>query len=177
MKKSNEEPDVTATTPAALRPELAARFLSAMRAAAEQEGEGELERRLRRLSPAPLAEAHEAAWLAHMQRAAAPRRVSRRAWAVLYRWGSAAALVALCASGGFLMMNGSAAANEPAGLACRSLQEAHWGDTVQWSEGQGALRPCDVLYEDSFILDGDEGSTITVRVPVRTRVMVEEDVI
>ncbi len=176
MTAMNEEPDTRAFSPAALRPELAARFLSAMQAASAEEAGDELEHRLRRLQPAPVGAARQQAWLGGMQRAASRRSV-QRGWVHLYRWSAAAALFVLCTSGGVLMMNSSAMATEPSGLACRSVMEAHKGGDVQWHDGQTALRSCEVLYEDSFVLDGDEGSTITVRVPVRTRVMIEEEVI
>ncbi len=171
-----DDPNASTTAPAALRPELAERFLAAMQAASAEEGGDELERRLRRLRPAPVGAAREQAWLQGM-READRRRSYRYGWYRLHRWGVAAVLFLMCTSGSVLMMNSSAMATVPSGLACRSLMESRAGDAVEWHEGQGALRSCEVLYEDSFILDGEEDSTITVRVPVRTQVMVEEEVI
>ncbi len=173
----DELPDTFPSSPAALRPELEARFLSAMREASAEECGDELERRLRRLRPAPVTAARERAWLQKMQAGVRRRLPIIGSWGRLYRWSAAAALFVLCTSGSILMMNSSAMATVPAGLACRSLMESRTGDSVEWHEGQVALRSCDVLYEDSFILDGEEDSTITVRVPVRTQVLVEEEVI
>ncbi len=160
--------------PAPLRPELAERFLAAMQAASAAGGEDELERRLRQLHPAPLGVEREQNWLAGMQRGSA-RPSYRAGW--LYRWSAAAALFLLCTAGSFLMLNGRAAASVPSGLACRSVVETRTSDSVQWQEGHTALRSCEVLYEDAFVLDGDEDSTITVRVPVRTQVVYEDEVI
>ncbi len=174
----------------ALSPERTTRFLAAMQAASDsisaREGEDELELRLRRLRPASVAPARELTWLAQMQapaarRPAVPARGGasyRAGWAVFGRWSAAAAFFLLCTAGSFLMVTGgSASATAESGLACRSVVESRAGDSVQWQEGQTALRTCHVLYEDSFVLDGDEDSTITVRVPVRTRVMIEEEII
>ncbi len=172
----NDEPHAASMPPAALRPELTERFLSAMQAASAAEAGDELERRLRRLRPAPVEAQREQAWLERMQ-VAAVRRSHGGAWSRLHRWGAAAALFVLCTSGSVLIMNGSAQATVPSGLACRSVMESRAGETVEWHEGQTALRACDVLYEDSFVLDGEEDSTITVRVPVRTQVMIEDEVI
>ncbi len=178
MMTMNADPDTRACTPAPLRPELAARFLSAMQAASAEEAGDELERCLRRLRPASVGDRRSSAWLERMRGAAVCRSSRHGGWAQFSRWSTAAALFVLCASGGVLMLNSSALATEPTGgLACRSVMEARTGGEVMWHEGQTALRSCDVLYEDSFVLDGDEGSTITVRVPVRTRVMIEEEVI
>ncbi len=176
MNEMNDEPRFPAIPAAALRPELAGRFLSAMQAASAEERSDELERRLRRLTPAPVGEQRSRAWLAGMQ-GAASSRASRSAWRRLYRWGAAAALFALCTWGSVLMLNGGVWEDAPSSLVCRSVIDSCEDEAVQWQDGQLAFLPCDVLYEDSFILDGDDDCTITVRVPVRSRVMLEEEVI
>ncbi len=176
MSKMSEEQVFSAMAPAALRSDLTGRFLSAMQHASAEEGEDELELRLRRLRPAALGPVRSQEWLLSMQ-GALTCRYSRGAWYSLRRWGAAAALFVLCSAGGLFMVNSSAWATVPSGLACRSVIDSRTGNAVHWQEGQTALRPCDVLYEDSFVLDGEENSTITVRVPVRTRVMIEEEVI
>ncbi len=172
----SEEQTFASMAPAALRPELAERFLSAMQqAAGEEELAAGLEQRLRRLSPAPLGDKHTRRCLNAMQAPPVSRYDAARYR--LHRWGVAAVLFLLCSAGVFMVVNSSAMATVPAGLACRIVKESHAGETVQWGEGQTALRTCDVLYEDSFVLDGEEDSTITVRVPVRTRVLIEDEVI
>ncbi len=177
MSMMNDEPCISTTAPAALRPELTERFLFAMQQAAEEQGGSELEGRLRRLRPAAIGMARQQSWACAMQAAAAPRYSRRSVWSRFSRWSAAAALFILCTSGSLLVMNSSAQATVPAGLACRSLMETRAADEVQWQDGTRALRSCEVLYEDSFILDGEEGSTITVRVPVRTQLLLEEEVI
>ncbi len=176
MSTQHDEPSGFTIPPAPLRPELAERFLSAMQGAAAEQGGDKLERHLRRLKPAPIGEGRQQVWFRAMSRGN-NHRSYQTGWRSLYRWSAAAALFVLCTSGSFLMMNGSASATMVSGLACRSVLESRAGDAVQWQEGQPALRSCEVLYEDSFVLDGEEESTITVRVPVRTQVMIEEEVI
>ncbi len=175
MMNTTDEQPLATMTPSALRPELAARFLAAMQHAAADDGVEELEARLRRLSPAPLGQEHSRNWLAAMQ--AAPVVHHGSAWYRFSRWSAAAALFFLCSVAGLLMVNSRASATVPTSLAYRSVLDSHAAEAVQWHEGQTPLRSCEVLYEDSFVLDGEEGSTITVRVPVRTQVMIEEEVI
>ncbi len=177
MKIFNDESCGSSLPPSPLRADLAERFLTAMQEASSAEGEEELERRLRRLRPAPVYAARHQAWSEGMRKAAAYQRYRHSGRYRLHRWGAAAALFVLCASGGVLMMNNRASATVVSGLVCRNIVETHTGDAVQWQDGHTALRSCDVLYEDSFVLDGEEDSTITVRVPVRTQVMIEDEVI
>ncbi len=175
MSATDTEPNTPSLSPAALRPELSARFLAAMQAVSEEGGD-ELEQCLHRLKPAPVGVVRHQTWLAGVQ-SVAVGKPCRSDWSRFGRWGAAAALFILCTSGSLFMVNSRASATVVSGLACRSLVESRTGNVVHWHEGQTALRTCEVLYEDSFVLDGDEESTITVRVPVRSHVMIEEEVI
>ncbi len=176
MSEMKDVPKITAMPAAALRPELAERFLAAMQAASAEEGRNGLEYRLRNLRPAPVGEERSRTWLTSMQGIAASR-FSLAAWRRFSRWGAAAALFVLCSSVSLLLVGGGIAADEPSSLVCRSVIDSREEEAVQWQEGQVALLPCEVLYEDSFVLDGDDDCTITVRVPVRSRVLLEEEVI
>ncbi len=175
MMNTTDEQPLATMTPSALRPELAERFLAAMQHASADEGVDELESRLRRLSPTPLGQERSRRWLVSMQ--AAPTVYRRSTWYRFSRWSAAAAFFFLCSAAGLLMVNSSASATVPTSLAYRCVIDSQAAEAVQWHEGQTALRRCDVLYEDAFVLDGEEGSTITVRVPVRTQVLIEEEVI
>ncbi len=160
--------------PAALSPALSERLLAAMlEAAADPDSDDALEQRLRRLRPAPLGARYEQRLLLAIGRASGGKR---RSGSYVRRWAAAAALFVACASGATLFFSGSAEAAS-AGIASRSVVESKAGGAVQWQEGHTAVRHYEVLYEDSFVLDDGEESTITVRVPNRTQVLVEDEVI
>ncbi len=179
MSKMHNEQDMPLAMPAAaVLPEaLTRRFLAAMQAASDECAcGGEAERILRRLQPAPLTPAREKRLRTAMKGAAAPSSYSR-VWRYVQRWGAAAAVFIIGVIGVASFASGQAEARSASGIACRSVVESRVGGSVQWHEGQTAVRHCEVLYEDSFVLDDGEDSTITVRVPNRTRVLVEDEVI
>ncbi len=164
-------------SPAALPPGLADRLLSAMQGVvAEEASYAEEERQLRRLSPAPLDAPRETRLLGAMH--AAAKRLLHSGVSYVRRWAAAAAaLVLLLGGGAALLLSNSAEADDSPGLASRSVIQAKVASSVQWRDSHTAVRHCDVTYEDAFVLDDGDNATITVRVPNRTTIVLEDEVI
>ncbi len=176
----NTEKKLNAVSPAGLPPELGGRFLSAMLAASRQpDADAQLERRLRRLRPTRLSATRQTRLRRVMEtQQLQPVHVLRYGWRYLCRWAGAAAVLALLGTAAVLMIPGNAAASiEPAGFAGRSILLSEAGDDVQWRDGQVPVRPVEVLYEDSLILEDEENTTFEVRVSNRTTVLIEDEVI
>ncbi len=176
----NSQDKLNAVSPASLPPGLSGRFLTAMLAASRQpESEDELTRRLRRLKPARLGAQRESRLHRVLEtRQLQPVHLLRYGWQHLCRWAGAAAVLALLGTAAVLMIPGNAAASvELSGYAGRSIIFSEAGDEVQWQDGQVPLRSYDVTYEDALIIEGEDNMSIEVRVPNRTTVMIEDEVI
>ncbi len=166
--------DTAATAPAPLQPALQNRLLKAMRQAADEEKEcREVELLLRRLRPAALPARLTGRLGVQMYVESQQRRRGgyRRYW---LRGGVAAALL-LFATGGALLVPGSAVAeNENQGLVSRNIIESRSTGKVEWRRGEAPVRHYQVIYEDAFVLESDDVTTV-IRVPNTTQVEVEED--
>lgn len=159
---------------------LAGRFLAAMQAASAEETElRRTEAALRRLAPAEMPLHLMGQMGMGMYVAAAQARGGRstagRPW--LRRCAAAAAALVCCAAGG-LAFHGTAVADAaPQGLVSRSVILSRGGESVQWNADSTPVRSYEVTYEDTFVLDGDNGMTVTVRVPNRTTVTVPAEML
>ena len=165
----------TATTaPAALPATLQKRLLAAMQQASEEEQEcREVEQMLRRLRPAALPSRLAGQLGVRMYLAAQQRRHSLRQY--LQRGGLAAAIVFFLVAGGVMLVPGSAVAeNENQGLVSRNIIESRGADRVEWRRGDAPVRHYTVVYEDAFVLDAEDTTTV-IRVPNTPDVEVEED--
>ena len=92
-----------------------------------------------------------------------------------WRGSAAAAAVALFVGGGVLMMPGSAVAEgNDQGLVSRNVIQSSRTNRVEWRHGEAPVRHYQVIYEDAFVLDADDTTTV-IRVPNTTEVEVEED--
>ncbi len=93
----------------------------------------------------------------------------------LSRGGVAAAIVAFVAAGGMMLGTGSAVAeDENQSLVSRNIIESRSADHVEWRRGDAPVRHYTVVYEDAFVMDAEETTTV-IRVPNTTKVEVEED--
>lgn len=172
--KLSPDYDPATTTPTPLPADLQNRLLAAMQQAADEEQEcRETEQLLRRLRPAAMP-AHLVGHLGVQMYVEAQRNHSPRLRYWL-RGGAAAALLALFAAGGALILPGNAVAEaENQGLVSRNVIESRGTHRVEWRRGEAPVRHYQVLYEDAFVLDEGETTTV-IRVPNTTEVEVEED--
>lgn len=175
----NATPDIStaSTQPAALPPALQARLLAAMHQAADEERDcREVEQVLRRMQPAPLSAQLTGRVSGQMYVASQMRLHSRRSYAYWWRGGAvAAAAVALVAVGAPLLLPGSAVAqSDSQGLVGRNIIDSRGMDRVVWRRGEAPVRHYEVIYEDSFVLETDDTTTV-IRVPNRAEVEVEEE--
>ena len=93
----------------------------------------------------------------------------------LSRGGVAAAIVAFVVAGGMMLGTGSAVAeDENQSLVSRNIIESRSADHVEWRRGDAPVRHYTVVYEDAFVMDAEETTTV-IRVPNTTKVEVEED--
>lgn len=168
-----------APLPAALKTRLHA-VMHAARAEAQQDEEWE-KWLAEQLVPAPLSPSLRSR-LGHRVSAASRRF---RPWGVFssYGWrreGAIAASVAvLVGAGGWFLsdlfgVNGGE--NVPA-YTSRSVIESRGSDEVQWQDGLIPIHRYEVTYEDSFVLPGDDDTTLVIRVPNRTTIRVRGDII
>ncbi len=167
--------DIATTKPAALPPALQNRLLAAMQQAAAEEQEcREMEQMLRRLSPAPMP-ARLVGQLGVQMYVEAQQRKAR-SYSYRKRGGIAvAAALVLFAAGIPLLMPGTAVADsDTQGLVSRNIIETRGTSRVEWRHGQAPVRHYEVVYEDAFVLDADDTTTV-IRVPNRTDVEVEEE--
>lgn len=166
------------TTPAALPAELQARLLGAMQLAAAEEREcREMEQLLRRLRPAdvPTRLAGKLGVQMYVEAQQSRGASLRRGY---WRRGSAAAAAAvllLMLGGGAFLVPGSAVAEDAEqGLVSRNVINSRSTDKVEWRRGEAPVRHYEVIYEDAFVLDADDTTTV-IRVPNTTQVEVEEE--
>lgn len=175
MNTTSPDFDTTGTTPAALPPELRNRLLAAMQQASDEEQEcREMEQLLRRLKPAGMPVRLAGQLGVQMYVESQQNKQRRGYW---WRGGAAAAAaLVLCATGVSLLMSGTAVAEADAnqGLVSRNIIDARTNGRVEWRRGGAPVRHYEVIYEDAFVLDAEEGATV-IRVPNTTRVEVEED--
>lgn len=175
MNTTSPDFDTTGTTPAALPPGLQSRLLAAMQQASDEEQEcREMEQLLRRMKPAAMP-ARLAGQLGVQMYVEAQQNKQRRGY--WWRGGAAAAAaLVLCATGVSLLMPGMAVAEADAnqGLVSRNIIDARTSGRVEWRRGEAPVRHYEVIYEDAFVLDAEDGTTV-IRVPNTTRVEVEED--
>lgn len=182
MNPTDTDPVTSAQVAAAPLPTgLRARLLDAMNdAAAEEEAHRRLEEQLRLLSPAKMPLRMEQRLCVRMclQAAEDRRHPLYRRW--FNRWVAAAAALVLFASGGGLIFSGNAAADTMVrGLVSRNIIETRCLDNgVRWEADGVPTRSYEVVYEDAFVLESaGVDATIVVRVPNRTCVEVEEEVL
>lgn len=174
-----EDSDRKTMRPASLPGELRTRLLAAMRRESCRTDDWSADERiLRRLHPVPVPKSTAAAVRSDMYRETARCYRRRVAWAAYRMLGGAAAVLLLCVAGWAMMNAGeSPAVSSGVGLVARSVVDARVSDTVRWTEDDQPVLTCDVLYEDSFVMGDVGNSTIVVRVPNRTRVEMQEDMI
>lgn len=174
----NTTPDITpaTTTPAPLPEALQKRLLAAMnQAAGEEQVCREVEQMLRRFRPAdlPVRLAGQLGVQMYVEAQQAKKPSCRRYW--LRGGAAAAAALVLFAAGGAMLVPGSAVAeNENQGLVSRNIIESRSTGKVEWRRGEAPVRHYQVIYEDAFVLDAGDTTTV-IRVPNRTEVEVEED--
>lgn len=176
MNTNSPDVDTTGTTPAALPPGLRNRLLAAMQQASDEECEcREMEQLLRRLKPAAMP-ARLAGQLGVQMYVEAQQNKQRRGYWWRGGTAAAAAAVVLCAAGISLLMPGTAVAEADAnqGLVSRNIIDARTNGRVEWRRGEAPVRHYEVIYEDAFVLDAEDVTTV-IRVPNTTQVEVEED--
>jgi hypothetical protein len=133
----------------------------------------EVERLLRRLRPAALPARLVGQLGVSMYLEAQRRRHPLRQY--LQRGGLAAAIVFFLVAGGVMLAPGSAVAEgENPGHVGRNIITSRGAARVEWRRGDAPVRHYTVLYEDSFVLDAEDTTTV-IRVPNTTDVEVEED--
>ncbi len=174
MKTSATDFDTADTHPASLPAALQERLLAAMQQASDEEsGCREMEQLLRRMRPAALPARLTGRLGVQMYVEAQQKRRRRSYW---WRVGTAAAALVLCASGMTLLMPGTAVAEADAnqGLVSRNIIDARSSNRVEWRRGEAPVRHYEVVYEDAFVLEADDTTTV-IRVPNTTQVEIEED--
>ena len=174
MKTSATDFDTADTHPAPLPAALQERLLAAMQQASDEEsGCREMEQLLRRMRPAALPARLTGRLGVQMYVEAQQKRRRRSYW---WRVGTAAAALVLCASGMTLLMPGTAVAEADAnqGLVSRNIIDARSSSRVEWRRGEAPVRHYEVVYEDAFVLEADDTTTV-IRVPNTTQVEIEED--
>ena len=176
MDEISTDIDAAATKPAAMPAALQSRLLAAMQQAADEEHEcREVEQLLRRLSPAPMPArlVGQLGVQMYVEAQQTTRRGRRRAyWG---RGGAAAAALALCCTGLALLVPGNAVAeSDNQGLVSRNVIDARSTGRVEWRHGEVPVRHYEVVYEDAFVLEAEDTTTV-IRVPNRTEVEVEEE--
>lgn len=169
---------ITGMKPTPLPAALRNRMLRAMEEAGQQAREDlDVECALARLQPAPLPAALRSSCHARMQQAR--HSTTYRPYTRRTRWRVAAvACVAIVGVFGIgTTLQGMLGGAEAQGLAHRSVLERTGGDTVQWAADGAPVREYEVMYEDSFVLSGEDDTTLVIRVPNKTIVSVKGEVI
>lgn len=165
------------TAPAALPAELQSRLLGAMQQASAEEREcREMEQLLRRLRPAGVPTRLAGKLGVQMYVEAQQSRGSARRRGYWWRGGAAAAavLVLMLGSGALFMPGSAVAEGNDQGLMSRNVINSRGIDKVEWRRGEAPVRHYEVIYEDAFVLDADDTTTV-IRVPNTTEVEVEEE--
>lgn len=168
--------DIATTKPAAMPAALQNRLLAAMQQAVDEEQDcREVEQMLRHLAPAPMP-ARLVGQLGVQMYVAAQQQKKPYARSSWKRGGvAAAAALVLCVTGGALLVPGRAEADsDTQGLVSRNIIDAQRTGRVDWRHGQPPVRHYEVIYEDAFVLDADDTTTV-IRVPNKTEVEVEEE--
>lgn len=173
--------DLTNTAAAPLPAALRDRLLHAMtNAAAEERADRETEAMLRRLSPAPMPARVSARVGVRMCLTAVEERRGHTVTAynrklMWHRFAAAASVVFFGVASGLVLVTGNASADTTQGLMSRCVLASH-AENVEWQNGT-PVRSYLVTYEDEFVMDADEDMTVMVRVPNRTEVQVNEDIL
>ena len=165
------------TAPAALPAELQSRLLGAMQQASAEEREcREMEQLLRRLRPAEVPTRLAGKLGVQMYVEAQQSRGSARRRGYWWRGGAAAAaaLMLMLGSGALFMPGSAVAEGNDQGLMSRNVINSRGIDKVEWRRGEAPVRHYEVIYEDAFVLDADDTTTV-IRVPNTTEVEVEEE--
>lgn len=179
MTTVSEQDTAQALSPSALPAALRERLLSSMQQAAEDcRGEAQLEQLLRqKFSPAPMPPRMEGRLGVQMYLQAVEEH---RKWYsfLLHRTGAAAAALVICV-GATLAFYGShaMAGAEGQGQVSRSVLDTYGDEDIRWEQNGVPVRRCDVLYEDTFVMEDEGGMTIMVRVPNRRTITIEEEVL
>lgn len=168
----------TKLTPAPMPPDLHNRMRQAIQEAEISAKEDfEMECLLSQLQPAAVPVPLLRACQTHMQqtrRITAHCPYTQRSW-----WRTAAVacvvLVGILGPGSSLL--GFLEKTEAQGLAHRSVLERTGGETIQWSADGAPMREYEVMYEDSFILSGEDDTTLVIRVPNKTTISVQGELI
>lgn len=168
--------DTAAAVPAPLPETLQSRLLTAMFQAAGEEKEcREMEQLLRRMSPSALPARLAGRLGVQMYVEALQKRRGGYRRYLLKGGAAAAAALVLMAGVVSLLVPGSAVAkNESQGLVSRNIIESRSTNKVEWRRGEAPVRHYQVIYEDAFVLDSEDVTTV-IRVPNTTQVEVEED--
>ena len=177
MDTSSTDIETATTVPSALPAGLQKRLLEAMQQAADEEHEcREVEQLLRRMQPAAMP-ARLVGQLG-VQMYVASAQASRK---YRFSWGRGSAVAGIAAAllaavGLPLLLPGNAVAEgDNQGLVSRNVIDARGTGRVEWRHGETPVRRYEVLYEDSFMLDDEEGATMIIQVPCKTEVEVEEE--
>jgi hypothetical protein len=177
MDEISTDIDAAATKPAAMPAALQSRLLAAMQQAADEEQEcREVEQLLRRLRPASMPARLVGQLGVQMYVEAQQSRGSARRRGYWWRGGAAAAaaLVLMLGSGALFMPGSAVAEGNDQGLMSRNVINSRGIDKVEWRRGEAPVRHYEVIYEDAFVLDADDTTTV-IRVPNTTEVEVEEE--
>lgn len=174
---TTEKFDTASTVPAALPKALQNRLLNAMLQAADEEREyREVEQVLRRFSPAPLPSLLTGQLGVKMY--VAQQQARRGGMRSHYGWKgvfAAAAALVFCATAVTMLLPRNAAADgDKQGLMSRNVIDSRSSGKVEWRQGEAPVRHYQVIYEDSFVLDAEDTTTV-IRVPNSTQVEVEEE--
>lgn len=154
------------------------RLLTAMQQASQEEAEcREMEQLLRRLKPAGMPARLVGLLGVQMFVESQQQRHGGRRRAYWRRGGAAAAAVLLFGVVGatLLVPRHAVAESAPQGLVSRNVIETQKTSRVEWRHGEAPVRHYEVVYEDSFVLEDDEDTTLIIQVPNRTEVEIEED--
>ena len=170
---------VSDISPAAMPQALRARLLRAMQSASDEVSEfAHEEALLRKLRPAPMAPAVRSRMGVRMYLSAMEiRRALRYGFASWRRISAVAAALALCCTGGGMLLVSDAAADTSQGVMSRSVIETRGGDSVRWGADAVPVHCYEVTYEDTFVMDADADMRVMVSVPNRAEVMVPADLL
>lgn len=169
---------MTGLKPTPLPSGLRDRMLHAMEAAGQEAREDlDVECMLARLHPASFPSAlrrRSIICMQQAQRSTVYRPYGRCAWG---RMAAVACVAIMGIFGIATTLQGMPGGAEAQGLARRSVLERTGGDTVQWAADGAPVREYEVMYEDSFVLSGEDDMTLVIRVPNKTIVSVKGEVI
>lgn len=178
MMTDSPTDSITGLMPTPLPTNLRGRVLHAMEEAGQEAREDlDMECILVRLQPRNLPTKLRNNSLSRMrqtQYGAVHRPYSRRSWG---RMAAVACVAIMGVFGIASTLQGMLGGAEAQGLARRSVLERTGGDTVQWTADGAPVRKYEVMYEDSFVLSGEDDMTLVIRVPNKTIVSMKGEVI